>query len=72
MQSPSRGMVKKPMIQDLVRNGYVTALDGARLVELRKDVQRSRQRQQLRRSPGWRIASALGAFFLILFGARRD
>lgn len=68
----ARSMTGTPMIHDLVREGRVTPKQGARLIELRRDLA---QRRERKKSPERRImrffvwAVTLG---LSMFGVRNS
>jgi len=59
-------------IPQLVRDGILTASDGARLLEMQREVRHARERSALwRDQPLMRISIAIGAVALIL-GIRRN
>lgn len=60
-------------IQELVRDGKATPSQGARLIQLRREIAASRERQLRRRHPMTNVLLAMGGFLLALLGIiRRD
>lgn len=58
-----------PDIQALVRDGHLTPKEGARLLEIRRDLS---QRRQRRAHPWLSAMTAVGVFLLGFFGFRRE
>lgn len=57
-------------IHDLVQEGRATPEQGALLIEFRRDLESSRERQLRKASPLMSALIALGGFLLVLLGVR--
>jgi hypothetical protein len=58
------------LIQDLVSDGNITPSQGADLIELRSELEKSRERKVRRSRPVLNALMMAGTFMLVLLGVR--
>jgi hypothetical protein len=67
------GSSKRPMIHELVNAGRMSPQDGAKLMEVRRSVQRAQLNKQLKGHPIlWGLAKIGALILAIVFGVRRE